>query len=417
MACGTPRRPQLPGGQSRDERGLAGRLLDTPSPRWARVAGDGRGRWRGWREMRRVGRAVKPHRAHGGERAEGRGHPAARQLPTLTSAPRPSRQPGAGGARRRGGGGWRGHGRAAPAHLALPPPLLRQDSELRPPSLQGQAVMACGDTPPAMSPPHPCCPHTAPAPLSAPRPPSASTNTPVTTPGIAHHPQWLSVPSPFAQFSHHRLFITPQCPSPAQFAHHSKCLYPPDLQFPSQIHLPAFHPTRDPPSLISYTISPLHPNTLYHPNTPYPFQASPGDTPFVIVGSPICGRGCGCPLTALLEAVAAELGAEGGTAVQGPLRWAQALVGCTCLAQCPVALGQLGQRLGFQQGLAAGGHGRGHSWSCKDSRAVGITVSSLCSSAQATPVTALEWVGREHDKAVESACCGRVFWVLGCVLG
>lgn len=96
--------------------------------------------------------------------------------------------------------------------------------------------------------------------------------------------------------------------------------------------------------------------------------------------------------------MAAELGAEGGAGVQGPLRWAQTLVGGTGLAQCPVALGQLGQCLGIQQGLAAGGHGRGHSWRCKDSRAVGITVSSLCSSAQATPASALGWVGREHHR-------------------
>lgn len=84
--------------------------------------------------------------------------------------------------------------------------------------------------------------------------------------------------------------------------------------------------------------------------------------------------------------------------MQGPLRRAQALVGGTSLAQCPVALGQLGQCLGIQQGLAAGGHGGGHGWCCKDSRAVGMTVSSLCSSAPATSVPALGWVGRERDR-------------------
>lgn len=171
-------------------------------------------------------------------------------------------------------GGWRGHGRAAPAHLALPPPLLRQDSELRPPSLQGQAVMACGDTPPAMSPPHPCCPHTASAPLSAPRPPSAPTNTPVTTPGIAHHPQWLSVPSlplptspttdcssPLSAPAQPNLLITPNAfipqisnslprsisqPSiPPEIPHHSYTPSPHSIPTPSITptpHIPSKHP-------------------------------------------------------------------------------------------------------------------------------------------------------------------------------
>lgn len=187
-------------------------------------------------------------------------------------------------------GGWRGHGGAAPAHLALSPPLLRQDSELRPPSLQGQAVMACGDTPPDV---------TTTALLSSspsssfqcPQTPISPNKHPCTTPGSAQYPQ-----SPLAHFSHCRLFIAPQCPSPAQYAHHSKYFHPPNLHFPSQIHLPSFHSTRDPLSLYhtpTSTISPLHPNTLCHPNTPYPFQASPGDTPFVIVGPPIYGRSQG----------------------------------------------------------------------------------------------------------------------------
>lgn len=96
----------------------------------------------------------------------------------------------------------------------------------------------------------------------------------------------------------------------------------------------------------------------------------------------------------------------------GPPRWAQALVGGTGLAQCPVALGQLGQRLGIQQGLAAGGHGGGHGWRCKDSRAVGIPMSSLPTSAQATLGSTLGWVGRGHDEAAMLACFGRVSWAL-----
>lgn len=100
--------------------------------------------------------------------------------------------------------------------------------------------------------------------------------------------------------------------------------------------------------------------------------------------------------------------------MQGALRGAQALVRGTGLAQSPVALGQLGQCLGIQQGLAAGGHGRGHSWHCKDSRAVGIAVSSPCSSAQATPVSALGWVGRERDRLwsqhVLVGSSGILFW-------
>lgn len=49
--------------------------------------------------------AVKPHCAHRGERAAGRGHPAARQLPTLTSAPSPAGSRRARGAHQHGGGG------------------------------------------------------------------------------------------------------------------------------------------------------------------------------------------------------------------------------------------------------------------------------------------------------------------------
>ena len=69
--------------------------------------------------------------------------------------------------------------------------------------------------------------------------------------------------------------------------------------------------------------------------------------------------------------------------------WAQALVGGTGLAQRPVALGRVGQRLGIQQDLAAGGHGGGHGWRCKEGRAVGIPTSSLPTSAPATLGSAL----------------------------
>lgn len=134
-------------------------------------------------------------------------------------------------------------------------------------------------------------------------------------------------------------------------------------------------------------------------------------------GCPVCYCGasplweqlgpCGCPLTALLKAVEAELGTERDAGVLGLLGWAQALVGGTGLAQRPVALGQLGQHLGIQQELAAGGHGRWHSWCCKDSRAMGIPMPSLPTSAQATPTSALGWVGRGHGEAAVMACFGR----------
>lgn len=60
------------------------------------------------------------------------------------------------------------------------------------------------------------------------------------------------------------------------------------------------------------------------------------------------------------------------------------LVGGTGLAQCPVAVGQLRQCLSFQQVLAAWGHSEGHGWCCKDSKAVGISLSSLPTSTQVT---------------------------------
>lgn len=73
----------------------------------------------------------------------------------------------------------------------------------------------------------------------------------------------------------------------------------------------------------------------------------------------------------------AALGTEQGAGRLSALEGAQAQVGRTRLAQSPVALGQLGQLLGIQQGLAAGGHGGGHGRGCRDSDVVGILASSL----------------------------------------
>ena len=115
--------------------------------------------------------------------------------------------------------------------------------------------------------------------------------------------------------------------------------------------------------------------------------------------------------------MAAESGTELGAGMLGPLRWAQALVGGTGLTQCPVALGQLGQRLGIQQGLAAGWHGGGHGQRCRDNRAVGIPTSFLPTSAEATAGSTLGQVRRGHDGAAVLACLGRASWVLGYVLG
>lgn len=243
--------------------------------------------------MRRVGRAVKPHRAHGGERAEGRGHPAARQLPTLTSAPRPSRQSGAGGARRRGGGmAWARRGRPRSPGTAASAAA----------SVLGAADTVSGGTgyhgtwghSPAMSPPQPCCPQISPVPFSAPRSPSARTNT------LCHPKDCLSPPvtqcpqSPFAHFSHYKLFLSVPIQPNVLIAPNASI---PQISnsLPRSISQPSILP-EIPPSLYhppNSTISPLHPNTLCHPNTPYSFQASPGDTPFVIVGSPISGRSRG----------------------------------------------------------------------------------------------------------------------------
>lgn len=155
------------------------------------MAGDGRGRWRRWRGTRRVGRAVKPHRAHGGERAEGRGLPAARQLPTLTSAPRPSRLLGAGGARRSAGGvAWARRGRPGSPGIAASAAASGAGAAATASAGTGGHGMWGHSPPPAPD-------VTTAALLSSDRPssfqcpqsPNIPNKHPSTIPGRAHHPQ------------------------------------------------------------------------------------------------------------------------------------------------------------------------------------------------------------------------------------
>lgn len=258
---------------------------------------------------------------------------------------------------------------------------------------------------------------------------------PLSHPRCPCHPQCLAVPSlsiillaPFlhAPLSHPRFSITPCLPQsapsvPMPPSPKSPHLAP-DPSMPLHLPIPPeipHHPIVSPRPRSPHPIPSQHP---FHPQCPISPPGNSrhplGDAPFVIVGSPLSGKSqgrCGCPLTALLEAVAAESGAELGAGMLGPLGWAQALVGGTGLTQCPVALGQLGQRLGIQQGLAAGGHGGGHGQRCRDNRAVGIPMSFLPTSAQATPGSTLGQVGRGHDGAAVLACLGRASWVLGYV--
>lgn len=213
------------------------------------------------------------------------GGPGAPRSPAAADAnlcPRPSRQPGAGGARRRAGGG--GVGTAGPRRLTwhcrfrccvrtrdcghrLCRDRLSWHVGTLPRDVTTTALLSSSRS----------------SSFRCPQTPISPNKHACTTPGSAHHPQRQVTPSPLAHFSHHRLFIAPQCPSPTQFAHCSKYLHPPDLQFPPQIHLPAFHPTRDQLSL-------YHPHLRHLPTPPqHPLSPQhPISLPSIPWGYPIC---------------------------------------------------------------------------------------------------------------------------------
>lgn len=137
------------------------RCRDTPYPGWAwggwarrgwaRQWWDNRGGRRGWRA---TPGGVRPRQARCQaslcSRRRAGGGPGAPCGPAAADANLcPPAQQAAGGLGEPAGvvGGWRGHFRAAPAHLASPLLLVHQGPGLQLPSLRGQAVMACGGTP------------------------------------------------------------------------------------------------------------------------------------------------------------------------------------------------------------------------------------------------------------------------------